>query len=71
MAPGSPVSGLGLALLVRQGMAAWVQALQEQARKPVQPPGVSGGNRASVPQGDLVLALVALVLGGQAEASHV
>lgn len=68
---GSTTPGLGWALLVRQGMAAWMQALP--ALSPAltsTPPARSIINGPTCLESDLILALVALVLGTRLEVAH-
>jgi hypothetical protein len=61
---------LGWALLVRQGMAAWRQAMLKAAAQPEAPLAVFGQERSSIPQQEFILALVALVLGRRVEVAH-
>lgn len=68
---GSAAQGLGWALMVRQGMVAWMQALPalspELMSASLPQPKSSG---PTVPEGDLILALVALVLGTRSEVAR-
>jgi hypothetical protein len=62
---------LGWALLVRQGMVAWMQALPALSPELLGPaPTRSMSNGPMVPEGDLILALVALVLGNRSEVAR-
>jgi hypothetical protein len=70
LAPNSSNRGLGWALLVRQGMAAWRQAMLKPAAEPEASLAVSGPDRPAIPRQEFVLALVALVLGRRAEVTH-
>ena len=68
---GSAARGLGWALMVRQGMVAWMQALPVLSPERMSPASTRSMNSGpAVPEGDLILALVALVLGNRSEVAR-
>jgi hypothetical protein len=57
--------------MVRQGMVAWMRALPALSPELTSPaPTQSRSNGPTVPESDLILALVALVLGTRSEVAH-
>ena len=57
--------------MVRQGMVAWMQALPALTPELTSPaPTRSMNSGPTVPEGDLILALVALVLGNRSEVAR-
>lgn len=68
---GSAARGLGWALMVRQGMVAWMQALPALSPQLTYPASTRSMNSGpTAPEGDLILALVALVLGNRSEVAR-